>query len=80
VVIVIPVVMPPRPIFLLLPGRQFAEVAIGIAVVVPSPSMVVDDLVVIPDVVIAIVGVIDSVMVGAGHARNGARQRCGQEY
>jgi hypothetical protein len=63
--------VPPGPVFFLLLGRQPAEVAIRVAVVFVSPAVVEDDFVVVPDVVVAVIGIIDPVvmMMGASHAQ-----------
>ena len=80
VVVVIPVTVAPGPVFLLLPGRQTAEIAMRITVVFASPLVVVDDLIMVPFVVVAVVRVIDPVvMMRASRAQRGARQGGGQE-
>ena len=73
--------MPPGPILLLFAGRQLAKIAIGIAVVFVGPALVVDHFVTVPDVVVAVVGVIDPViMMGASRCTQyGRRQGGGQE-
>lgn len=71
---VIAVAVAPGPIFFLFSGRQMTEIAIGIAVIFAGPLMVVDDFVVVPDVVVAVVRIIDLVvMMGAGRAECGSR-------
>jgi len=56
------VTVAPVPVFLLLLWTQFAKIAIGIAMIFARPLMVIDDFVVIPDVVVVVVGVIDTVV------------------
>jgi hypothetical protein len=70
VMIVIAVAVSPGPVFLLFFGAQFPEVSVFVSMVFPRPRVVVRNLIIVPDVVIAVVGVIDSVvmMMGAGHA------------
>jgi hypothetical protein len=72
--------MAPGPVFFLFSGRQAAKIAIGIAVVFARPLVVVDNFVMVPDVVVAVVGIIDLVvMMGAGRAQCGSRQGGGQK-
>lgn len=79
VVVVLPVAMPPGPVFLLFVWRKLAKIAMRVTVVFPCPLVVIDDLVVIPDVVIAVVRVIDPiVMMRASRAQNGRGQRGSQ--
>jgi len=74
------VTVAPGPVFLLLPGRQLAEIAMGITVVFAGPLIVVDDLIMVPFVVVAVVRVIDPVvMMRASRAQCGERQGGGQE-
>ena len=79
--VVIPVAVPPGPVFFLLSRRNFAEIAIGIATIFMRPLVVINHLVVVPNVVVAVIGVIDAVvmMMGARHAQHGGRQGGGQE-
>jgi hypothetical protein len=79
VMVVIAVAVPPGPIFLLFSRRQTAEVSVLVAVVVASPLVVVTDLHVIPNVVVAVIGVIDPVMVCASGAHDRKSQRGSQE-
>jgi hypothetical protein len=53
----------------------------GIAVVFAGPLLVIDHFVVVPDVVVAVVGVIDPIIVmfGASRAQYGRRQGGGQK-
>jgi hypothetical protein len=77
---VIAVAVAPGPVLFLFSGRQVAEITIGIAMVFVGPLMVVDDLVMVPDVIVAVVGIVDLVVVmGAGRAECGSRQGRGQE-
>jgi hypothetical protein len=73
--------VPPVPVFFLPVGRQFAEVYMFVVVALAGPLVVENHLVVVPDVVIAIVGVIDPVYAGrADYARRqGASQDKGTE-
>ena len=73
--VMVPVTMPPGPIFLLFVGGQLAEVSVLVTVILASPLAIVNDFVVVPDVVIAVIGVIDSVMVGARSAHYRKNQR-----
>ena len=67
------VAVPPVPILFLFIRWNLAEVAIRIAVRFGCPPMVVADFVVIPDVIVAIVGVIHAIvmMLGAAGRREG---------
>jgi hypothetical protein len=58
----VPVIMAPIPILLLFSRRQLAKVSMFIPVVLAGPLPVVNHFLVVPDVVIAIVGVIDAVV------------------
>jgi hypothetical protein len=72
------VAMPPAPVFLLFFGRQRAEVAIGIPVVFRCPLIVVNNFVVIPSVVVAVLGVINPfVMARAARSDYRTRQHSG---
>jgi hypothetical protein len=64
VAIVIAVTVAPGPIFLLLFGREFAEVAVFVAMILARPLMVINNLFIIPDVIVAVVGIVDSIVVG----------------
>jgi hypothetical protein len=80
VVVVISVAMPPGPVFFLLLGRDVPEVAAFVIVVFPRPLVLVNDFVVVPNVVIAIVRVVYPVgVMGAGQAKCRTRQGYGQE-
>jgi len=63
VTIMIPMVVAPSPIFLLLLGTKFAEVATPITMRLGSPALVVDDLVIVPHVIIRVIGVVHAVIV-----------------
>jgi hypothetical protein len=78
VVVVVPMTVAPVPVLLLLSGRKLAKVSMFIPVVLVGPLTVVNHLLVVPDVVIAIIRVIDPV-VCATRAQYGTRQRGGQE-
>jgi len=70
----------PGPILLLFSGRQPAKVSVFIPVVFVGPLPVVNDFLVVPDVIVAIVRVIDPVvMMCASCAQYRTRQRGRQE-
>jgi hypothetical protein len=76
----VPVTVAPVPILLLLSWRQLAKVSMLIPVVLVGPLAVVNDLFAIPDVIVAVVGVIDPVvMMSAGCAPCRTRQRGAQQ-
>jgi hypothetical protein len=76
----VPVTVAPVPIFLLFSRRQLAKVSMFIPVVLVCPLPVINDLLVIPDVVVAIVGVINPVvMMCTSCAQCRTRQCGGQE-
>jgi hypothetical protein len=76
----VPVTVTPVPILLLLSRRQLAKISMFIPVVLVGPLPVVDDLLVVPDVIVAVVGVIDPVvMMCASCAQCRTRQRSGQK-
>jgi hypothetical protein len=80
VVIVVPAAVTPGPILLLFLGRKLAKVSMLVAVVVAGPLMVVDNFIIVPNVVVAVVGVVDSVvMFGACRAHDRKSQRTRQE-
>jgi hypothetical protein len=54
------VVMSPGPVFFLFLRRQPAEVAPRVPVSFSGPLLVVDDLVVVPNVIIGVIRVVDS--------------------
>ena len=62
IVVMIFVAVAPGPIFFLLSRRQLPEIPMFITVVFARPLMIISVLVVIPDVVIAIVGIVDTVV------------------
>jgi hypothetical protein len=74
------VAVAPGPVFLLFSGRQPAKITLGIAVIVAGPLVIEDDFVIIPDVVVAVVGVVDPVvMMFASRTQYGKRQSSSQE-
>jgi hypothetical protein len=78
--VVIAVAVTPSPVLFLFFGRQLAEIPMFVTVVFAGPLLVIDDLAAVPDVIIAVVGVIDPiVMLGASRAYSRTRQRGGQE-
>ncbi len=60
--VVVSVAVPPGPVFFLFFGGKLAKITVGIAVIVPGPCVVVGNLVIVPDVVIAVIGIIDPVV------------------
>ena len=76
VVIVVAVGVAPGPVFFLLLRTQLAEIAIRIAMVFAGPLVVEDDLVIVPDVIVAVIGVIDPIvmMMAARHVQHRRRQ------
>jgi hypothetical protein len=71
VVVVIAVAVAPVPVLLLPFGWELAEVDVIVVVVFADPLAVIDRFAVVPDVVVAVVGVIDPVVVVcAGRAQN----------
>jgi hypothetical protein len=56
------VIMPPGPVLLLFLGAESAKIAVGVAVVFSGPTVVVNDLIVIPHVVIGVVGIVNAVV------------------
>ena len=72
--VMIAMAVAPVPILFLFSRRQLAKIAIGIAMVFARPLVVINDFVVVPDVVVAVVGIIDLVvMMSAGRAECGSR-------
>jgi hypothetical protein len=63
VAIVVPVVVPPGPILLLLLRTKFPELAVPVAMRLVGPPAVVDDLVIIPNVIVRVVRVVHPVVV-----------------
>jgi hypothetical protein len=73
--VVVAVAVTPGPVFFLFTGRQMAEIAVRVAVIFDGPLIVVNDLIVIPDVIVVVVGVVDPVvMMRAGHSKHGTGQ------
>jgi len=60
-VVVVPVTVPPSPVLLLIFGREFAEIAMWIAVIFACPLVVIDHLAVVPFMVVGVVRVIDAI-------------------
>jgi hypothetical protein len=82
IVIVVSAAVTPSPILFLFLGRKLAKVSVFVAVVVAGPLVVVDNFIIVPNVVVAVVEVIDSVaMFGAcrAHYRKSLRTRRTQE-
>jgi len=80
IVIVVPAAVTPSPILFLFLGRKLAKVSVFVAVVVAGPLVVVHNFIIVPNVVVAVVGVVDSVvMFGACHAHYRKSQRTRQE-
>lgn len=80
IVVVVPMVVTPSPVFLLFFGRNLAEVAPGVSMSLIGPSPIENHFVIVPDVIVSVVGVVNAIVVvalGAGHARRG--QRSSQE-
>ena len=76
IVIVVAVVVPPRPIFFLFLWRKFAEVSIAIPMRLVGPTVVIDDFVIVPNVIIGVIGIINAVsMMFTGKSRHGDDQR-----
>ena len=76
--VVVAVTVPPGPVLLLVFRRQLAEVDVRVVVGFTSPSVIVDHFVVVPDVIIAVVGVVDPVVVGmaTGDTENRRHHDC----
>lgn len=67
IVVMVAVVVAPRPILLLFFRWQSAKIPIGIAVCLVGPAAVIDGLAIIPDVVVRVVRIVDaSIMMFAG--------------
>ena len=76
IMIVVAVVVAPRPVLFLFLRRKFAEVSIVIPVRLVRPAVVINDFVIIPNVIIGIIGVINAVsMMFTGKSRHGDDQR-----
>jgi len=71
VVVVIAMIVTPRPILFLLAGRNVAEVAVWVVVGLDGPLVIVSGLVGVPDVVVGIVGIVDAVIVVRATNSNG---------
>jgi hypothetical protein len=81
IMVVVAMTVTPGPILLLLFRSKFAEIAILIAVAFTRPGVIVGDLAIVPNVIIAVIGVVNAigVMSTASRAHNGTCQRGGQE-
>jgi hypothetical protein len=76
----VPVTVAPIPILFLFSGRQRAKVSMFIPVVFVGPLPIVNHLFVVPDVIVAVVGVVDPVvMMSASRAQCGTGQHGSQE-
>jgi hypothetical protein len=76
---VVVVTVAPGPVFLLLVGRQLAKIPMLVVMTFMRPRVVISDLFVVPDVIVAIVGVVDPIVVSAAYSQCGACQRGRQE-
>jgi hypothetical protein len=80
VAIVVPMVMTPGPIFLLFFRTEFPEVAIAVAMRLVGPAMIVDDLVIVPSMIVGVIRVIYPVIVMfTGDSRQRRSQRACQQ-
>ena len=70
IVIMVAVVMAPRPVFLLFFRSQLAEVAITVAMGFVAPATIVDDFIVVPAVIVGVVRIVNSIrmMLRAGQS------------
>jgi hypothetical protein len=59
-IVIIVMIVPPVPVFLLLIAVQFAKVSI-VAMIVDYPLMVVDGFVIVPVVIVVVVRVVDAI-------------------
>jgi hypothetical protein len=64
--VVIPVIVTPSPVFLLVLAREPAKIAVAVAVGLIAPSVVVNDLLIVPHVIIRVIRVIHAVNVVLG--------------
>jgi hypothetical protein len=77
--VMVSVRVPPCPVFFLFLWRQLAKIPVFVAVIFARPGLVVDDFIVVPDVIVAVVRVIDPVIVmPASCASDRSRHRGGQ--
>jgi hypothetical protein len=89
VVVFVPVFIPvmvamivaPGPVFLLFFRAEFVEIAVVVTMSLIGPAMVVDSLVVVPDVIVSVVRVIHAVgmVLSASESRQGRGQCSCQE-
>jgi hypothetical protein len=79
VVVVVTVAVAPGPIFFLFARRNLAEIAMFVAMVFPRPAMVVNNFVIVPDVVVAVIGIVDPIimMSTTSHAEYRTHKRGG---
>jgi hypothetical protein len=56
-------VVAPGPIFLLFFGTKLAKIAVRIPMVLARPSLVVDDLIIVPNVIVGVIRVVDAIVV-----------------
>ena len=69
VMVVVAVIVAPGPIFFLFFRRQAAKIPVPVVVCLFGPAVVVDDLVIIPNVVVGVIRIVDAnVMMFAGDA------------
>ena len=69
--VVVGVVVTPSPIFLLFFGRKFPEVSVRVAMGFIGPAIVVDNLVIVPRVVVGVIGIVYAIgvmMFGTRHS------------
>jgi hypothetical protein len=62
VTIMVAVIVPPGPIFLLLFRRQLAEIPVGIAMGLIRPAPVIYVLVMIPAVIVGVIGIVHPII------------------
>lgn len=61
--IAVAAVVAPSPVFLLFFGRKLAKVTVGIAMVLVCPLMVVGNFVVVPNVIVSVVRIVNTIRV-----------------
>ena len=80
IMVVVAMIVPPGPIFLLLVWRQFLELPVRVSMGFGGPTVVVNDLVVVPSMVVRVVRVIGPIgVVSAGDACERRSQCSGQQ-
>lgn len=78
--VTVAMVVTPGPIFFLLLGRNVPEVAILVTMVFVRPLVVVADFIVVPDMVVAVIRIIDTIVVMfASDSQNRDRHRRSQK-